>query len=202
MKLYIIRHGETYWNIEGRMQGTKDSKLTEQGKMEALNLGESLKDTKIDYIYSSPLERAYDTSVLIRGERDIPIEIKNNLIEMNFGKWEGMLSDDVEKEYKEEHYTFWNEPHLYTTLDGETFEELIKRVKVALNEIVNKNKGENILLVTHAIVIKAIYAIVKGYEIEEFWNPPFIKNTCVTIVEYNENNYNITLEANTSHVSS
>ena len=202
MKLYIIRHGETYWNIEGRMQGTKDSKLTEQGKKEALNLGENLKDTKIDCIYSSPLERAYDTSVLIRGEREIPIEIKSNLIEMNFGKWEGMLSDDVEKLYKNEHYRFWNEPHLYTTLDGETFEELIKRVKITLDEIVNQNKGEHVLLVTHAIVIKAIYAIVKGYKVEEFWNPPFIKNTCVTIIEHNKNNYNITLEASTSHVDS
>ncbi|MGL5347180.1 MAG: histidine phosphatase family protein [Peptostreptococcaceae bacterium] len=58
------------------------------------------------------------------------------------------------------------------------------------------------MLVTDAIVIKAIYAIVKGYKIEEFWKTPFIKNVCVTIIECNKKNYKIILEADTSHASS
>lgn len=200
MKIYITRHGQTEWNVEGRMQGAKNSNLTEQGKKEALNLGNSLKDTKIDYIYTSPLTRAYETALLIKRDRDIDVEIYENLKEMNFGIWEGMHSDDVVRDYKEEHYKFWNEPHLYTPIGGETFEVLIKRVKIALSDIINQNKGENILLVTHTVVIKAIYAIVKGYEIKDFWNPPYIKNTCVTILECNEGNYKFMLEADTSHV--
>lgn len=200
MKLYITRHGETDWNVEGRMQGAQNSNLTEQGKKEALNLGSSLKDTKIDYIYTSPLTRAYDTALLIKGERNIPIEIYPNLMEMNFGIWEGMHSDNIEIEYKEEYYKFWNEPHLYTSINGETFNELMGRVKIALDEIINKNKDGNILLVTHSIVIKAIYAIIKEYKLNEFWNPPYIKNTCITILECNEGNYNFILEADTSHI--
>lgn len=200
MRLYIARHGETDWNVEGRMQGSKNSNLTEQGKEEALNLGNSLKETKIDYIYTSPLTRAYDTALLIKGDRDISIEIHSNLKEMNFGIWEGMQSDYIEREYGDEYYKFWKEPHLYTSIDGESFNEVIKRVKVALDDIINQNKGENILLVTHSIVIKAIYAIVKGYELKEFWNPPYIKNTCVTILECNEDNYKFILEADTSHI--
>lgn len=200
MKIHITRHGQTDWNVEGRMQGSKNSNLTEQGKQDALNLGNSLKDTEIDCIYTSPLTRAYDTALLINGDRDIPVEVHENLKEMNFGIWEGMHSDDVIREYKDEHYKFWNEPHLYTPIDGETFEELIKRVKITLNDITNQNKGENILLVTHTIVIKAIYTIVKDYELKDFWNPPYIKNTCLTILEYNEDSYNFILEADTSHV--
>lgn len=200
MKIYITRHGQTEWNVEGRMQGAKNSNLTEQGKKEALNLGNSLKDTKIDYIYTSPLTRAYETALLIKRDKDIAVEIYENLKEMNFGIWEGMHSDDVVRDYEDEHYKLWNEPHLYTPIGGETFEELIKRVKIALNDIINQNKGENILLVTHTVVIKAIYAIVKGYEIKDFWNPPYIKNTCVTILECNEDNYRFILEADTSHV--
>lgn len=119
---------------------------------------------------------------------------------MNFGIWEGMYSDNIEREYKEEYYKFWNEPHLYTSINGETFNELIKRVKFTLEDIINENKGENILVVTHSIVIKAIYAIIKEYEGNEFWNPPYIKNTCITILECNEGNYNFILEADTSHV--
>ena len=200
MKIYITRHGKTDWNVEGRMQGSKNSNLTEEGKKEALNLRNSLESTKIDYIYTSPLSRAYDTALIIKGDKDIPLEICENLKEMNFGVWEGMYNDDVLKDYKDEHYKFWNEPHLYIPTDGETFDELIKRVKITLDDIVDKNKGENILLVTHAIVIKAIYAIIKGYELKDFWNPPFIKNTCVTILECNEYKYDFILEADTSHV--
>lgn len=200
MKIYITRHGQTKWNIEGRMQGTKNSNLTEQGKKEALNLGNSLKNIKIEYIYTSPLTRANETALLIRGEKDIPVEIYENLKEMNFGIWEGMHSDDIVKAYGAEHYKFWNEPHLYTPIDGETFEAFLKRIQNALNDIINQNKGENILLVTHAVVIKAIYTIVKGYKLKDFWNPPYINNTCITILDCNEDNCQFILEADTSHI--
>ncbi|MGL6108451.1 histidine phosphatase family protein [Romboutsia sp.] len=200
MKIYITRHGQTEWNVEGRMQGIKNSNLTEQGKKEALNLGDSLKDAKIEYIYTSPLTRAYDTAVLIKGDKNIPVEINENLKEMHFGIWEGMYNEEIVRDYADEHYKFWNEPHLYKSIDGETFEELIKRVKITLDDIINQNKGVNILLVTHAIVIKAIYAIIKDYELKSFWNPPFINNTCVTILECNEDEREFILEADTSHV--
>lgn len=199
MKLYIIRHGQTTWNVGGRMQGSKNSNLTDIGKLNATKLGESLKDTNIDYIYTSPLTRAYDTAMLIKGDRDIPIEIHKNLKEMSFGIWEGMYSEDVIRDYKEEHYNFWNVPHEYTPNGGESFEELIKRVENTLNYILSQNKGENILISTHTIVIKAIYAILKNYEIEDFWNPPYIKNTCLTIIDYKDGEYIFELEADVSH---
>ncbi len=202
MKIYIVRHGQTEWNIENRMQGSKNSDLTEQGKIDALKLGASLKDIQIDYIYTSPLTRAYDTAYLIKGDRDIPLQVDENLIEMSFGIWEGMLNDYVIETYKEEHYKFWNEPHLFVPNGGEYFEELINRVKITLNDIAKANKGENILIVTHTIVIKAIYSIIKGYELKDFWNPPFIKNTSLTILEYNEGEYKFLLEADTSHADS
>ncbi len=199
MKIYITRHGQTKWNVEGRMQGAKNSDLTERGKLDAVKLGSSLKDTKIDYIYTSPLTRAYDTALLINGDRNIPIEVYENLKEMNFGTWEGMHREEVINDYKDEHHRFWNEPHLYQPNGGETFDELIKRTENTLNDIISKNNGENILLVTHTIVIKAIYAILKKYEVKDFWNPPYIKNTCLTILDYNEGNFKFILEADTSH---
>ncbi|CEK30117.1 phosphoglycerate mutase family protein [[Clostridium] sordellii] len=73
MKIYITRHGQTQWNIEDRIQGSQNSNLTEQGKQDALNLGDKLRYTKIDYIYTSPLKRTYNTALLIKRNRDIPI---------------------------------------------------------------------------------------------------------------------------------
>ena len=202
MKIHIVRHGQTEWNIENRMQGSKNSDLTEQGRIDALKLGSSLQDINIDYIYTSPLTRAYDTALLIKGDRDIPLQVHENLIEMSFGIWEGMLNDYVVETYKDEHYKFWNEPHLFIPQGGESFEGLIKRVRLTLDDIIKQNKGEDILIVTHTIVIKAIYSIVKGYELKDFWNPPFIKNTSLTVLEYNDGKYNFVLEADTSHADS
>ena len=71
--VYVTRHGETEWNVEKRMQGRKNSALTENGMLQAKQLGDRMKDLPIDAIYSSPSERTLHTAELIKGERDVPI---------------------------------------------------------------------------------------------------------------------------------
>ena len=94
MKLYIVRHGTTDWNVQCRFQGRIDIELNSNGRMLAGKLGEKLENVHFDCIYSSPLSRAYETANLIRGHRNIQI-IKNDLLaEIAFGELEGSLSDD------------------------------------------------------------------------------------------------------------
>ena len=85
MKLYIIRHGETYWNIEGRLQGRTDIELTPSGISIADRSSQGMKNIRFDYIFSSPLKRAYKTAEIIRRDRSIPIITDNRLIEVCFG---------------------------------------------------------------------------------------------------------------------
>ena len=73
MILYIIRHGETEWNKMGKMQGKTDISLSEDGRKLAQKTADGLKNIKFDYIFSSPLERAYETACIIKGDRDIEI---------------------------------------------------------------------------------------------------------------------------------
>ena len=68
MEIYIVRHGETFWNEKKLLQGSTDIELNENGKKLAVLTGEALKDTRIDRIYASPLKRAYETACLIRGD--------------------------------------------------------------------------------------------------------------------------------------
>lgn len=200
MKIYITRHGETKWNIQGRMQGWKNSDLTEKGIENAKRLGISLKKINFDCIYSSPLGRAIETANYIKGDKDTQIIIKDSLKEMGFGLWEGMEHSKVEELYPEQRFNFWNKPHLYRAVDGESFEELLFRARQILNEIINNTSCENILVVSHAGFIKAIYAILKNYSLEEFWNPPFMTDTCLTILEVENNKISIILEADISHL--
>ncbi len=200
MKIYITRHGETQWNKEGRLQGWKNSNLTEKGIRDAKKLGYRLKDIDFDYIYSSPQERALNTAKYIRGDKNTKIITLDSLKEMGFGKWEGMESSEIETLYPIEYFNFWNKPHLYNPVEGESFDELFSRVKNTLEEIINKSVGENILIVSHGVVIKAIYSIIKKYPLEELWNSVFIENNSLTIAEVVNGNINFVLETDTSHL--
>lgn len=200
MKLYITRHGETEWNKLKKMQGWKNSNLTKQGIENAIRLGERLKDIEFSNIYSSPLGRALETANYVKGNRDVEIETHEGLREMGFGLWEGIENDVVLELYGEEHYNYWNKPHLYKPNEGESFDELFKRVEIALKYIIENAKGDNVLIVSHAIAIKAIYSIIRKYELQDFWNMPFIEGTSLTILEINDDNMEFILEGDTSHL--
>ena len=200
MRIYITRHGETQWNKKGLMQGWKNSDLTEKGIENAKRLGESLKDINFDVIYTSPLGRANETAKCINGNKDTKIVLVESLKEMGFGIWEGMENSKLKELYSEQYNNFWERPHLYKPHEnGESFEQLLLRVKTAWNEIL-KAGGNNILIVTHAVVLKTLYMILKNLDLKDLWNPPFMKDTSLTIVEVIGNKVKIILEADTSHL--
>lgn len=200
MNIYIARHGETKWNREGRMQGFKNSDLTEEGISNAKSLGESLKNIDFDYIYSSPLGRALDTAKYIRKDDSINIILDDSLKELNLGLWEGMTYEEIKEKYPTQYNNFREHPELFESQGGEKFSELIKRVEEGLSNIIKDEDHENILIVTHTCVIKAIAIIVKGEDVKNFWNPPFINNASLTILEVIDKEIKVLLEADVSHL--
>lgn len=199
MNIYIIRHGETEWNKINKMQGWQNSDLTEKGVKDAIKLGKRLEDIDFSNIYSSPLGRAIDTANYVKGNRNIEIEILDGLKEMGFGLWEGVENEKVVELYEEEHYNYWNKPNLYTPNDGESFEDLFKRVDEVLKCIIENSKGENVLVVSHGVAIKAIYAIIKDCKLKDFWNLPYIDGTSLSILEIDGDNMEFILEGDISH---
>lgn len=200
MRIYITRHGQTQWNVEGRMQGWQNSELTERGIANAKKLGERLKDIEFDRIYSSPLGRALDTAKYIRGNKNTRIIVKDSLKEMGFGCWEGVEQAEIEELYPEQKYNFWHKPHLYKPVDGESYYELIDRVRDVLREITEDMSARNVLIVTHAAVIKAIYSVLRDIPLEDFWGPPYIYDTCLTVLEMEAGKLEWILEADTCHL--
>ena len=198
MKLYIVRHGETEWNTAKKLQGWQNSDLTKKGIRGAKLLRKRLEDINFDYIYSSPQTRALETAEYIKKE-DEKLIILDEIKEMGFGEWEGLEKEKLEIQYREEYYNFWNKPHIYKTSGGESFEELYKRIEVGLNKII-KNGGENVLLVSHGVVIKSIQSMVKGHSLEELWTPPFLENTSLTVLELEDDKLKMILDADTSHL--
>lgn len=199
LTLYITRHGETQWNIEKRMQGWSDSDLTEKGKKNAVLLGERLKEIEFAAIYTSPSKRTVATANLIKGDRQIPIILDDHLKEINMGKWEGKKAEYLKDSYPEAFDFFWNAPHRYKSSDGEDFFAVEKRVKQALNIVKENYASGNVLLVTHSVVIKLLLAIFKELPMEKIWEPPFIHDTSLTVIEINGDMGRIVLEGDLSH---
>lgn len=199
LTLYITRHGETEWNREMRLQGWKDSELTENGVENAVCLGKALKEISIDAVYSSPSNRTAMTTRLICGDRNIPIIFDDLLKEINMGVWEGNTQSTIEENHPEEFHNFWNAPHNYKPIGGETFLELYERVQKAINRIITNHQSGNILIVTHTVVIKCLCLFFKNAPIENVWAPPYIYDTSLTVVEVDGNDYRILIEGDISH---
>lgn len=200
MKLYIVRHGETQWNRIGKLQGWKNSDLTEEGIKNAMKLGERLKDVDFSHIYTSPLNRALITAKYIKGNRDLKIETIEGLKEMGFGLWEGLENDELIKLYGDENYIFWNKPEEYSPNGGETFDELFQRLDNSLNYILNNSKVGNILVVSHGISIKALFAIIDKTELKYFWEDTYVDGTSLTILDIKDDKINFLLKGDTSHM--
>ncbi|NMA34114.1 MAG: histidine phosphatase family protein [Clostridiaceae bacterium] len=184
VRLYITRHGETVWNVQRRMQGQKNSELTDRGRQQAALLSKTLEDVEFETAYSSSSERALQTARIIVGNRNIPIVPLDSLREINFGEWEGRNAGDVEKEYPEQYRNFWEYPLLYEPVGGESFDDIINRFRAALELLADRHDKGNILVVTHAVALKTIALIVEKKELKDFWSGTFIHPASLSIIEH------------------
>jgi len=155
-KIFLIRHGQTEWNLKGKTQGKQDSNLTEKGINDAKLLAKRLMEEHIDVIYSSTLKRAKDTAKIISDELYMPILYDDGLVELNYGEWEGLTIEEIRAKYPEELDNWFNRPHLAIFPMGEELQKAQERIVRTFNNIVNSNKDKNILIVGHSTMIKLL----------------------------------------------
>lgn len=140
MKIYIVRHGQTDYNVNGRYGGRLDIPLNETGIKEAYVVKEKLKDINFDKIYSSPLQRAYQTAKIIRDENII---IDDRIAERSNGELEGKLKSEIKESID------FNDPN-EKRYNIENIIDFRNRIKDFLDDITNNNSNQDILIVTHA----------------------------------------------------
>lgn len=187
MKIYIIRHGETDWNVVKRLQGRSDIPLNEEGRRLARVTAEALTDIPFTRIYTSPLLRAKETAMIIKGNRDIPMIEDERIQEISFGIYEGCYCS-------EEHYTipdldfirFFKQPEQYAAPEGaEEIETLCNRTTDFLQELVHTTayQDDTILISTHGAALRGLLSTINMNGIAEFWKGGVHKNCAVTILE-------------------
>ncbi len=192
-RIYITRHGQTEWNVEKRMQGQKDSALTENGLMRAAVLGAYLRDMGVSTIISSPLPRALRTSNIISKEAKISnIVADDRLMEINMGAFEGLTFSKAKEIYPEEMRLFMERPSEFRAPDGESVNEVVKRVMPLLTSVVDGSfegvgSEENVLLVTHAVALRSLMAQMERVDIDLYWKENgFFLPCSLTVFEIGE----------------
>jgi probable phosphoglycerate mutase len=198
-RIYIARHGETLWNIQNRMQGQKDSPLTEKGKQQALMLRENLKDNPgisgyggICTAYCSALGRAVETLNICMKGSNIPSCRYHALNEICLGPWEGLTFDEVDRQWPEQFNNFWHHPSCYIPSGmGETFMEVQTRMVNAINRIRHTHTGGDVLIISHWIAIKTALAHFQDMEIDSIPRMPKPGNGTCQIIEFEDGNIRV-----------
>jgi probable phosphoglycerate mutase len=199
LRFYIVRHGQTEFNIERRLQGRLDSPLTDKGRSDAEALGKYLSNVHFDLVLASPSKRAQTTAQLICQGRDVSIEVEPDMREINLGSWEGMTREEVMGAFPVEGEIFYNKPHLYKPLEGDSYYDVQDRAVNFIKRLAEQYKEGDILIVTHTVVVRAIVAYFRGIPMERVWEP-VVEGTSITILEANNGEIKVVSVGETPHM--
>lgn len=180
MKLYVIRHGQTEWNVLKKMQGSIDIPLNQKGIDQAYETKKRVDNINIDIIYCSPLVRAKQTAEIINEKRNIKVVYDERLKERNYGEFEGTQKTSFN------YNDFWAYRKNLDWQKAENVQEFFNRIYNLLDEISKKHANQNVLIVSHAGVMKAVECYFNGIMHDEDIGPYLPENS--SIKEYKKEN--------------
>ncbi|MFL6692689.1 MAG: histidine phosphatase family protein [Ramlibacter sp.] len=165
-RIIAVRHGETSWNADARIQGQLDIGLNETGRWQAQRVGKALAEEPITAVYSSDLERAQATAQPISEAKGVPVIPHEGLRERSFGMFEGKTFDEIHQAWPE-HAQNWRKriPEWQPPEGGESLIQLRERVTRTLEQLAAKHPGEQIVVVAHGGVLDALYRVATGQEV-------------------------------------
>lgn len=188
-KFYFVRHAETEINKEKRFNGALvNSDITKQGRLDTIKLAENMRGINFDAVYSSPILRALETAeIIIDKQSSMPkIEIREELKEINLGKWDGTIISSNKNH--PEFYNYFNRPDQFNAemIQGESFYHLIDRGTKILKDIYDEYPTGNILIVSHGVILTVVMNYLLGVPLPEVRNRGTIDNSSLTILETRE----------------
>ncbi|MFC1931471.1 histidine phosphatase family protein [Chloroflexota bacterium] len=197
-EIILIRHGETAWNVGEIFRGRIDVELNKTGIKQAELLAEYLSKVKIEAIYSSPLKRALKTAEIIAGYHKVDVDITPGLNDFNFGEWQGLSHQEVKTKYPQLYAEWINHPDRVKMPSGESLEDVRKRAKGAVNNIITRHEGP-VVLVSHRVVNKVLICALLDLDNSHFWN--IKQDTCgTTAFTYEKGRFILTRHNDTSYL--
>ena len=164
-RVVAVRHGETVWNAEMRMQGQLDTALSARGRWQAGRAAESLAGEGIEAIFASDLERAFDTAQALATRLGLPITTDIGLRERSFGVFQGYTYADIDRRWPVEAARWRHHEPDFGPEGGETLREFSARAVAACSRIAAAQAGRSIAIVTHGGVLDCLYRAAAGIEL-------------------------------------
>ncbi|PID56277.1 alpha-ribazole phosphatase [candidate division KSB3 bacterium] len=198
-ELLIVRHGKTAWNLEQRIQGSTDTELHPIGIRQAEALARRLAQEEFHAIYSSSLKRAYQTAERIAGKTSHRVILHDGLRERNFGIFEGLTADEIQRQYPEAWKRFKNWDPDYTIPQGVSLREYQQKSVQHLERIAGKHPDERLVIVTHG----AFLSVLMRYTLQiPFSRPRRFRgvNTALNIFVFDEGGWTLRTWGDTSHL--
>ena len=197
LKLYIIRHGETEWNVIKRFQGQLNTPLTEKGMEKLRKTGKKLENVLFDEVYTSELGRTVASAEIIlnenRGYRNKKLELKKlaELNEVYFGVWQGLTYEEVFLKYPEEANNYFYNVKNYKAenVEAENLKDALERFLKGINKILESHKSGNILVVTHGTVFEMFMNYVANDSIFDIDERTLMGNGDYKIFSYKDGKF-------------
>jgi probable phosphoglycerate mutase len=178
--LILVRHGETTWNAEGRVQGHSNSPLNERGRQQAQRVAQHLAKLKVQVIYSSDSTRARETAELIAATHRLPVMASEELRERNYGVLEGKTLAEAARTQGTWFLT-WQENRHNAPPAGESQQQMCERIMEAIRKVATAHAGQTVVVSTHGGPIKsAVYDILRIPL--SLWRLTWIENGSITIL--------------------
>lgn len=188
-KIILLRHGETTGNVENRVSGITDFRLTPNGKNQAKEVAHALFRFDIDVVYSSPLNRAVETAkIIFKNKKEI--KICEDLREINFGECDGMSWEEIDRKYPNVRKD-WKEVYFYpiNIPKQEDFWDFQRRIKNVINKIVKENPQKCICIVLHGLAIFSFIAYINESKGIKVFNQ--LNNCQYIVIDYENDKYKI-----------
>lgn len=185
INIYIARHGETIWNMEGRIQGRSDPDLSGKGYAQSLGLLEQLKSRPLSAIYTSTLKRSFLTAQPVADHLGLPIQRQPELDEIAFGMLEGKLLLKFDEELKNEWERFRDHRFTYHIPGGENYTDVANRIRPFLERVLRHHEGQEVLIVGHRVVNRLLIGMLLEYPLEWVLNIEQT-NDCIYLIQKND----------------
>jgi phosphoserine phosphatase len=184
LRVYFVRHGETDWNIAGRLQGMTDTELNARGLAQAGLLAERLaQESDFVGLYTSPLRRAHRTGEIIGGRIGLPPTVDVRLVERNMGALEGLTDADVKAQFPDFHRS-WRAGEKRVPFPGEEPREAFQqRIASFLQDVRTRHRQHQVVVITHGGAMGMIMATVMQLDLERRY-PFWFDNASLNIVEF------------------
>lgn len=199
MRIFLIRHGETEWNRQNRLQGNSDTHLSPEGFHQAITLAEHAPFQDIDAIYSSDLTRAVSTAGILAERFNLTVKQMPELREVNYGDWEGRFISDLVKESPKAFGKFFTAPERCHPPNGETFLEAQARLMIGIREIIANHDNQNIIVVSHGAAIRLILGAALDMPLHKMWAIGQF-NMAVNILRVDDGEFTVELVNSTEHL--